>query len=366
MKRTLLLFAASLFLMWDGFSQATFSTGAMDVNVNNYGRIRLFTPDGTRHLQRASILVGASETAVFDYVNDAEELEPTILVENPVMSDFEIKGAYDNSYSGAPPAVIARLNAYGWTDAAYTIIKFTIINSETTSLTAVAGLDIIPEINQEYGFDTVTWNATDQVIRFHRGAQENMGMKLLSGNLNSLYSFEWYDGYSEDASYWGWMKYGMLQPQYVSTTVDGPVTITAQADEIIEPGASIEVFYAMALGADEATMLANIDAAVLKYQAWFTGVGENGLAGHSLRLGKNYPNPFQDNTTIAYQVPGDGFVSLKVFNSIGQEVATLVHGEMAAGDYTEEFNAENLETGIYFCRLSYGQEIQTLKMSLVK
>jgi hypothetical protein len=366
MKRILLFLAVAMFFISDGFAQATFSTGAMDVNVNQYGRIRLFTPDGTRHLQRASVLVGVSESAVFDYTNDAEELEPTVLIENPLLSDFEIRGAYDNSYSGAPPDVIVRLSAYGWTDAAYTVVKFTVINNETTPMTAMVGLDVIPEINQEYGFDTVTFNADAQVIRFHRGLQENMGMKLLSESLTSLYSFEWYDGYPVDSDYWQWMKTGILQPQYASTTADGPVTITSQADEVIEPGLVTEVFYAMALGADEATMLANIAAAEQKYINWFAGVDDNGPAAGALRLGQNYPNPFEGSTTISYQLPEDGFVSLKVYNSIGQEVAALVNSEMPAGNHTAEFISEDLEPGIYFCRLSFGGEMQTLKMSLVR
>jgi hypothetical protein len=102
----------------------------MEVNVNTYGRIRLFTPDAVRHLQRASILVGTSSTTVFDYTNDAEELDPTVLVENPLESDFEIYGAYDNTYSNLPPDVIVKLYAYGWTNGSYTIVKFNVQNDE--------------------------------------------------------------------------------------------------------------------------------------------------------------------------------------------------------------------------------------------
>jgi hypothetical protein len=127
-----------------------------------------------------------------------------------------------------------------------------------------------------------------------------------------------------------------------------------------------EVFYAMALGADEATMLANIAAAEQKYINWFAGVDDNGPAAGALRLGQNYPNPFEGSTTISYQLPEDGFVSLKVYNSIGQEVAALVNSEMPAGNHTAEFISEDLEPGIYFCRLSFGGEMQTLKMSLVR
>ena len=98
---------------------------------------------------------------------------------------------------------------------------------------------------EEYGFDTVTYNSAADVIRFHRGNQVNMGMKLLSSSLSSLYSFEWYDGYSVDTSLWNWMNHGALQPQYTSTTVDGPVTITAQMPVVLAPGGSFNPDYAV-------------------------------------------------------------------------------------------------------------------------
>ena len=365
MKKLLLCLTALILFCTESYSQATFSTGAMDVGVSQYGRIRLYTPDGTRQLQRASILVATAPDAVFDYQNDAEELEPTILVANPTQSDFEIYGAYDNAYSGAPPDVIVKLRAFGWTNESYTIVKFNIYNDETAALNAEAGLDIIPEINQEYGFDTVTYNAEKGVIRFHRGNQVNMGMKLLSAPLTSLYSFEWYDGYEVDTSYWNWMHFGSLQPHYFSTTVDGPVTITSQAGVSLAPGASFNVYYALALGADETAMLANIAAAEVKYQGLITGVDDlKPAAGFS--LDQNSPNPVRSSTSIRYQIPEDGFVTLRVYNVVGNEVASLVNSNQQRGTHTITFNANDLSSGLYFYKLTFGDQVRTNKMFVVK
>ena len=366
MKKHLLFTVVLLLLMLDAFSQASFTTGAMEVDVNQYGRIRLFTPDAVRHLQRASILVETSPTSVFDYTNDAEALEPTVLVANPTQSDFEIYGAYDNSYSGLPPAVNVKLNAYGWNNGSYTIVKFNIKNMQTDVMNASAGLDIIPELNQEYGFDTVTYNASAGVIRFHRGNQVNMGMKLLSASLSSLVSFEWYDGYSVDTSLWNWMNHGELQPQYVSTTVDGPVTITAQLPVVIGPAASFNVYYALALGANEQTMLDNIAAAVVKYQALITSIGDIGTSVNGFNLGQNSPNPFNNSTSISYQLPDAGLVSLKVFNVIGSEVASLVNSNQAKGLHTIQFTAAGLPGGVYYYTLRCGDQVTSKKMLLVK
>ncbi len=80
----------------------------------------------------------------------------------------------------------------------------------------------------------------------------------------------------------------------------------------------------------------------------------------------NYPNPFNPSTTITFSVPNDQFVSLKVYNSLGQEVSTLVNGMVKAGTHNVNFNGINLMSGIYYYTLKAGDFVQTNKMSLVK
>ncbi len=363
--KKLLLFLVAFMLLFavDSYSQASFSTGAMDVTVGTYGKIQLFTPDGIQQLYRTTILVGTSSTAVFDHENDAEVVDPTVVVTAPLSSNFEIYGAYDNAYSGLPPAVLVKENAYGWTNAAYTIVKYSIKNNETAAINASVGLETIPYLNEEYGYDTVTYNSAEGVIRFHRGLQENMGIKLLSSSLSSLYSFEWYDGYQVDTDFWNWMNMASLQPQYISTTVDGPVSITSQSAVSIAPGQTFYVFYAFALGANEQTMLANIASAKLKYELLTTSVKENPLAVNDFN---NYPNPFKSSTTISYQLPAAGFVSLKVYDALGNEKATIVNSKQSGGSYTVDFNAKDLSSGVYSYRLRFNDQVISNQMLLVK
>ena len=82
-------------------------------------------------------------------------------------------------------------------------------------------------------------------------------------------------------------------------------------------------------------------------------------------LGQNYPNPFNPSTMISYQVPNPSSVSLSVFNTLGQVVATLVGEKKEAGYYTVKWNAK-VPSGIYFYRLQAGEFIETKKMILVK
>jgi hypothetical protein len=70
-------------------------------------------------------------------------------------------------------------------------------------------------------------------------------------------------------------------------------------------------------------------------------------------LSQNYPNPFNPSTTIGFSIPSNGFVNLKVFNTLGQEVQSLVSGKLSAGTYNSDFNGSRLASGVYYYRLDY-------------
>jgi|GEM_PF-1816944 hypothetical protein len=81
---------------------------------------------------------------------------------------------------------------------------------------------------------------------------------------------------------------------------------------------------------------------------------------------KNYPNPFNPSTKIQFSIEKSGFVTLKIYNSIGQQVAQIVNGEIEAGLHEYEFNASSLTSGVYFYNLKYGNHSETHKMLLMK
>ena len=86
----------------------------------------------------------------------------------------------------------------------------------------------------------------------------------------------------------------------------------------------------------------------------------------SYNLNQNYPNPFNPTTTIVYSVPQRSFISLVVYNAIGQQVSVLANEEKEAGTYRINFDASGLPSGIYFYRLSAGSFVTTKKMILLK
>ncbi|RKY91854.1 MAG: hypothetical protein DRQ01_07045 [Ignavibacteriae bacterium] len=108
------------------------------------------------------------------------------------------------------------------------------------------------------------------------------------------------------------------------------------------------------------------DAFILKFKSSPAGVSENNAIPNTFELHQNYPNPFNPSTTISYSVPEIEFVTLKVYDVLGKEVATLINEEKQAGSYEVEFGAQNLSSGIYFYKLQAGSFVETRKMILLK
>ncbi|MDZ7316997.1 MAG: T9SS type A sorting domain-containing protein, partial [candidate division KSB1 bacterium] len=81
---------------------------------------------------------------------------------------------------------------------------------------------------------------------------------------------------------------------------------------------------------------------------------------------RNYPNPFNPITTISYNLPQAAMVNLAVFDLNGRQVAQLIDHRQAAGSYEIRFDASQLPSGTYFCRLIAGERVDTHKMLLLK
>lgn len=103
-----------------------------------------------------------------------------------------------------------------------------------------------------------------------------------------------------------------------------------------------------------------------------TGLDEKSRISTGFKLYPNYPNPFNPTTHIRYAISSSQFVSLKVYDILGKEIATLVHEEKPAGEYTVEFFASSgdggssLSSGIYYYQLKAGDFRETRKLILMK
>jgi len=87
---------------------------------------------------------------------------------------------------------------------------------------------------------------------------------------------------------------------------------------------------------------------------------------YSYNLYQNYPNPFNPVTKIKYSIQKDAGTTLKIYNSLGQLITTLVNSYLKAGEYEVNFNGENYPSGLYFYVLESGDYVSTKKMVLIK
>ncbi len=105
----------------------------------------------------------------------------------------------------------------------------------------------------------------------------------------------------------------------------------------------------------------------IAYRTLITGVEQtSGSAPSSYQLLQNYPNPFNPTTTIRYSLPKESFVTLIVYNTLGQQVAEPVSEQQQAGYHNVEFRADGLASGVYFYRLQTGDFVQTKRLLLLK
>ncbi len=96
------------------------------------------------------------------------------------------------------------------------------------------------------------------------------------------------------------------------------------------------------------------------------GVNTNNNLPKHYALYQNYPNPFNPVTEIKYEIPKDGFVTIKIYDLLGRQVLKLVDEFKQAGYYSEEFNGANYASGVYFYRIESGSYMERKKMVLIK
>jgi hypothetical protein len=105
---------------------------------------------------------------------------------------------------------------------------------------------------------------------------------------------------------------------------------------------------------------------LIGYNVTPTSIINNVQVPSEYSLSQNYPNPFNPETVIRYSLNENRFTTLKIFNVLGKEMATLVNENQNAGSYSINFNASNLSSGMYFYRIESGTFVATKKMLLIK
>ena len=117
----------------------------------------------------------------------------------------------------------------------------------------------------------------------------------------------------------------------------------------------------------------NLGEPSIEVSATVTGIDDNNMAPLDFGLAQNYPNPFNPNTTISFTLKNSGSVTLTVYNTLGQEIKTLIDQDLGSGSYSVAFNGTNLSSGVYIYSIkvidggSGGMQFQAIrKMVLMK
>ena len=139
--------------------------------------------------------------------------------------------------------------------------------------------------------------------------------------------------------------------------------LTSGSDLYTALGISPDGQFIVGQGTNGAT---NQDEGYLLAINGITSVEESQLTPGNFVLNQNYPNPFNPTTTISFSIPNEELISLKVFNSLGEEVAELIDETKPAGNYSVSFDASKLSSGVYLYKISAGNFVETKKMILMK
>lgn len=367
-KNYLLIFI--LILLKPNYSQVDLVFDKYNIYVSTYGRVSIYSvPDNVRQLYRAALLVGTGYDSVFDLTFDKDVEVPTQLLSVPSFGDYEIYGSYNNNYSGAPPNVLEIENIYCWQSIGAFIIKYTVINRELNPINAIIGLEFLPRINNNRtGGDTVTFSNQTKIISVKNGRA--VGFKALSEDLKSVGMFYYFTDYESDSLFYQWLSYSSHDSLFITNpadpNVDAPAIIPAFNQRTINPNDSAIIYVAIAYGEQESEMLAALANAQQLYDTLTSVDNNENQTLSDFYLNQNYPNPFNPNTVISWNVPFDSYQTLKVYDVLGNEVATLVNEYRTAGSYSINFNASNLSSGVYYYKLTAGNFTETKKMILMR
>ncbi|MHC1736424.1 MAG: T9SS type A sorting domain-containing protein [Ignavibacteriaceae bacterium] len=345
-------------------SQNYFETGNIGVRSDNFGGISVYSPLMlTRQIDRISILVTRDSLNVFDYMGDAATVTLPHTVSPPEYGDYQISLSIDNSYSGNPPSVRVDISAFGWQHSSYILVRFKITSRESESFNSYLGLEVLPIINNSFGFERVSLDHPNSIISIFK--KKYVGMRFLSDRIYSNEILEWTPGYSKDKDFYKWMSSHQFKTEYTAGK-DGSVIVTSIENGTLQPNMSDSLWIAIATADTLLDLYKSIDSASQRIPHIVTKAPESEIAVNEYNLMQNYPNPFNPVTRINFQIKEATRVSLIVYDILGREVAELVNGEYSRGNYSIDFNGTSVANGVYIYRLIAGEFVMSKKMILIK
>ena len=350
--------------------------------TNSQGLGFLYPSGGANHLFEGGLIIGTSSTKVLSNVRNPAGTQDNDFLSGQIY-DLQTPGTISNqdgstvySDSSAPLTnrigIQVRQYTYAFADSGdddYVLARYDIRNLNITPITGlyigqffdwdVANYitnrtDYDPTRSLAYAWDQNTPTAPYIGMRALDSAAGVRGLVNVTGLV------------VDRPAKWGWISGGTSQasagPQDIHTVISsGPYTIGA--------GATQMVTFAMVGGSTLSALQANADAAKAKWEQIRLLVGVDGESDElptAYTLSQNYPNPFNPSTTIRFAIPQSDRVTLRVYDLLGRDVSTLVDEVRSAGEYTIQFNAAGLASGMYYYRMQSGNFSEMRKLLLLR
>ncbi|MCP5062884.1 MAG: S8 family serine peptidase [Ignavibacteriae bacterium] len=349
----------------------------------------LIFDEGENVLFEGALIYGNSSSTIVNTARDSEGgiSDEDFVVQTPFT--ISVPGSFadeegltifnENNDLAIGLGILTKLQTYSFSnepDDDYIILNYNFYNTTNDTIENFhAGLFCDFDLGSDPENDFVSYDAIYNFGFVYDNDLTSVSPKFALGLVNQgNYNFfavdnptHIYDGFSDEEK-WDFISGGIANsfpnPSDMSMVISG-------GPYVIPANQSITVAFVIA-GSDSLNELGNIiEQSRNKYVEIPTSINENEIdVPNSFTLFQNYPNPFNPTTTIKYSIPvvdaKFAFTTIKIYDVLGREIATLVNENKSAGKYEVNFDASNLTSGVYYYQLKSGSYSKTKKLILVK
>jgi len=378
------------------------SKGRLGYNddIKSQGLGFIYNNSGESLMYCGGLVIGNSSTRVSDniygatpgnYDNDFISVVNVRRIIPTAVSDFDIYGVFSDSLAG-----VTRLNVtvthrvFAWNtveDSKYIILEYTIRNDGSSSLTNLyAGFFADWNIDN-YWKNRVSFDKSNRMgFTFSTEGGTYVGIKLLTSDPIKHYAFD-NDGqyhsiqiYNSDGSFsfTGDEKNQALKSINNNIKDNNTAGMAPEGNDVsdmvstgpfnLQVGDSVKIAFALIAGDHLADIQSSAVATDKRYNPDTTSISFINNNTDKIYLGQNYPDPFSENTQIDVYLPHTELIDLSVYDIFGKKVLTIANFKLGSGQHSFMINANELESGIYYYRLTTHSisYLLTKKMILIK
>ena len=336
---------------------------------------------GPNYMFEGALMLANSSMRVVDVARDSTQTEEKKSFQNVQPFNISIPGnvsniqgmtVFNDDIAANKLGVNVKFQSYSFIDPAdknYIILRYSITNTSGAAISNLyAGLYFDWDMIEGSGDNDLTSYDSTGNFGFvhHLGSNPDttIGVGLLSANNYGFYAI-----LNSTFGYTDKEKWTALSSGFTNTSA-GPADIanvTSSGPYNIPPGDTIDVAFAISADINLQNLRTAFANARIKYNSIFPSPKDSiKPVPYIFELAQNYPNPFNPSTTIKFSIPSESHVILKIYDMLGREVRTLLNEEKAPGNYSANFIAGNLPSGVYLYKLTAGNYTIAKKLVLLK